>query len=205
MTNRLEKRRPRRLACWIAPIALAGMLAQCRSAGTRPSPVSLAPTSLAQAAPWQTVYEVLLHPRCANCHPAGDAPLQGDDGRPHAQNIQRGPEGKGLFAQRCDACHQTHNLPGAHLPPGAPNWHLPHPDMPLVFAGVSSSELCRALRDPAHNGGRTPEQILEHVAKDELVLWGWAPGEGRAPVPIPHEEFVLAMSAWIESGCACPE
>jgi mono/diheme cytochrome c family protein len=28
--------------------------------------------------------QVFLHPRCANCHPAGDRPLQMDKGIPHA-------------------------------------------------------------------------------------------------------------------------
>ena len=27
---------------------------------------------------FQDVYEVLQHPRCLNCHPSGDAPLQTD-------------------------------------------------------------------------------------------------------------------------------
>jgi hypothetical protein len=140
-----------------------------------------------------------------NCHPAGDAPLQGDDGRPHAQNVQRGPAGLGLFAMRCSTCHQTSNAPGAHLPPGAPHWKLPHPDMPLVFEGKSSSELCRQLADPRQNGHKTPEQLFEHIAHDPLVLWGWAPGEGRTPVSIPHAELVAAMRAWVDGGCACPE
>jgi hypothetical protein len=76
--------------------------------------------------------------------------------------------------------------------------------MPLVFQGKSSKDLCEQLRDPKRNGGKTPEQLLEHVAKDPLVLWGWAPGTGRAPVPVPHEEFVRAMKAWIEGGCKYP-
>src|SRR6476660_2616760 len=29
------------------------------------------------------VYKVLMSPRCMNCHPAGDAPLQGDDNHVH--------------------------------------------------------------------------------------------------------------------------
>jgi hypothetical protein len=151
------------------------------------------------------VYSVLEHPRCVNCHPSGDAPLQGDDGRAHAQNVHRGPDGKGLYAQRCDACHQTENLAGAHLPPGAPRWHLPREDMPLVFEGRSSGELCRQLRDPAHNGGMTPEQLIAHVDRDPLVLWGWNPGEGRASVSTSHAEFVQAMRTWIDGGCGCPE
>jgi len=46
-------------------------------------------------------YPVFMHPRCMNCHPKGDAPLQGEDSHIHAQNVQRGPDGKGLFALKC--------------------------------------------------------------------------------------------------------
>lgn len=151
-----------------------------------------------------TVYRVLQHPRCLNCHPAGNVPLQGDDSRPHAQNVQSGSDGKGLYALRCSTCHHDGNNPGAHLPPGAPNWHLPHPSMPLVFQGRSPAELARQLVDRAHNGNRTPADILHHVTEDPLVLWGWAPGDGRSPVPVSHAEFVTAMRAWIDGGCQVP-
>jgi hypothetical protein len=157
------------------------------------------------AAAWQVVYEVLQHPRCLNCHPAGDAPLQGDASLRHGQNVQRGPDGHGLYALRCDSCHQTSNPSFANLPPGAPNWHLPSPDMPLVFEGLSSPELCAQLKDPARNGHKTPEQLFEHMASDALVGWGWAPGPGRAPVPTPRTEVAAAMRAWIDGGCECPE
>jgi hypothetical protein len=177
-------------------LALA-LLAQCRG------PKDALETKDVSAS-WDVVYRVLQHPRCVNCHPSGEVPLQGDEGRPHAQNVMRGPEGEGLFAMRCSACHQTANAPGAHLPPGAPHWKLPHPDMPLVFEGLSASELCRQLADRARNGNRTPEQLLEHVADDPLVRWGWNPGEGRSPVSTPHAAFVAAMRSWVEGGCACP-
>lgn len=175
------------------------LLAQCRSSG-----VDDARASSAHAA-WGVVYEVLQHPRCLNCHPAGEVPLQGDDSRPHGQYVQRGPDGQGLFAQRCATCHQAQNGPDAHLPPGAPRWQLPHPGMPLVFEGLSSGDLCRQLKDPARNGGRKPEQLLHHVAEDALVLWGWDPGVGRTPVPTSHAAFVSAMKTWIDAGCGCPE
>lgn len=184
-----------------ALLLLAGLLTQCRASDPPPS----AAVQRAAVTSWETIYDVLQHPRCANCHPSDGVPRQGDDGLPHAQNVQGGPEGKGLFAQRCDACHQTQNLQGPHLPPGAPNWHLPHPDMPLVFVGKSSAELCGQLRDPAHNGGRTPEQLFDHVAHDALVLWGWNPGEGRTPVPTSHAELLRAMRSWIDGGCGCPD
>ncbi len=185
---------------WIAP---------CSSPAPPSSPagreLGVSTGESASASAWRVVYGVLQHPRCVNCHPAGDAPLQGEDGKPHAQNVQRGRDGHGLYALRCETCHQTQNLAGPHLPPGAPGWHLPHPDMPLVFEGRSSHDLCRALHDPAQNGGRTGEQLLEHVEHDPLVLWGWDPGEGRASVATPHAEFVRAVRSWVDGGCDCPE
>src|SRR5688572_32475896 len=36
------------------------------------------------------VYKVLMSPRCMNCHPAGDVPLQGDDSHLHNMYPQRG-------------------------------------------------------------------------------------------------------------------
>jgi hypothetical protein len=189
-------RRPIALAL-AASLALA-FSSQCRG----PEPSS---STKDVSASWETVYRVLEHPRCMNCHPAGDVPLQGDDGRPHTQNVQRGPRGEGLFAMRCSTCHQSANATGVHLPPGAPRWQLPSPAMPLVFEGRSSSQLCRQLSDPRQNGNRTPAQLLEHVSSDPLVLWGWSPGAGRAPVPISHAEFVAAMRTWVDGGCACPQ
>ena len=197
---------PRRTRLFLGA-GLAGGLAllwQCRSADQPPAEAKTAPLAT-PAQTWTLVYGVLQHPRCLNCHPAGDAPLQGDDSVPHSQNVQRGPDGQGLFAMRCATCHQTANAPGPHLPPGAPNWHLPHPGMPLVFEGKSSGELCRQLRDPAQNGGKSPEQLLEHMAGDPLVLWGWDPGAGRTPVPMPQAAFAQAVRAWVEGGCECPD
>jgi cytochrome c-type biogenesis protein CcmH/NrfF len=44
---------------------------------------------------FETVREVLQHPRCQNCHIPGNAPLQYDQGLPHAMNVQRGRDGLG--------------------------------------------------------------------------------------------------------------
>lgn len=151
----------------------------------------------------ETIRTVLQHPRCVNCHPAGDQPLQFDDGRPHGQMVSRGKDGKGTPGLRCASCHGTSNLPesyGPNQPPGAPNWHLPHPSTPMVFAGKSAAELGRALADPKQNGNHTLAEMLEHVRSDPLVLWGWNPGVGRNPVSVPHAEFVAAFTTWIEAG-----
>ena len=197
----------------LAVVALGafGLLSvQCTSAGTG-SPAAPAKAAAPGAgadpavlAAWSVIYGVLENPRCMNCHPSGDAPLQGDDSHPHTMLVQRGVAGHGVFGMHCDTCHQTTNLDAPHLPPGAPGWKLPAPAMPLVFQGRSSGELCRQLRDPKQNGGRTPEQLFEHMAKDPLVLWGWNPGPGRTPVSTPHDDLVRALRTWVDGGCGCP-
>ena len=149
--------------------------------------------------------KVFLSPRCMNCHPAGDVPFQGDDSRPHAQRVQRGPEGKGVYGMKCSACHQQENLWGEHMPPGAPNWHLPPPNMPMVFEKRTPGQLCRQFKDPKQNGGKSLEELFKHVSSDPLVLWGWNPGEGRTTPPLSHAEFVQEMDEWIKKGAACPQ
>jgi hypothetical protein len=156
---------------------------------------------------FQTVAEVLQHPRCQNCHIPGNAPLQFDQGQPHAMYVQRGADGRGFVVMRCNGCHQTANLPatyGPHAPPGAPNWHLPPENMKMVFINLPAPELCRVLKDPKRNGGKTPEQLVTHVAEDKLVLWGWDPGGERAPVSVPHAQFVAAFKDWVSGGMPCP-
>jgi hypothetical protein len=159
----------------------------------------------AAKAAFKEAYKVFLHPRCMNCHPSGDVPLQGDDSRPHTQNVQRGPDGKGKFALKCGNCHQEANLAGENMPPGNPNWHLPPPEMKMVFQGKTVGELADQLKDPKRNGGKTLEQILHHVAEDKLVLAGWEPGDGRTKPPLSHAEFVAKMREWVEKGAASPE
>jgi mono/diheme cytochrome c family protein len=154
---------------------------------------------------FRAAYAVFMHPRCMNCHPAGDVPLQGDDSRRHAPSVVRGPDGRGQSALRCANCHQDANLPGENMPPGSPNWHLPPPQMRMVFEGKTPRELARQLKDPEQNGGRTLEQLIHHLADDPLVLWGWDPGEGRTKPPLGHAEFVRNMREWADKGAASPE
>ncbi len=156
-------------------------------------------------AAWATIYAVLEHPRCANCHPGDRIPTQGDDMHAHVQDIKAGADGRGGFGLHCDACHRGVNVGPSPMPPGAPGWRMPKEEMPLVFVGRSSGELCRQLKDRKQNGNRSTEEIFEHLAKDPLVLWGWTPGEGRTPVHISHEELVNAARAWIDGGCGCPK
>ncbi len=151
------------------------------------------------------VYKVLMHPRCMNCHPSGDVPLQGDDSHLHLQNVKRGEDGKGKYALKCANCHQDTNLPGDNLPPGNATWQLPKKSAPLVFQGKSPRELADQLKDPKRNGGKTLEQLVEHVTHDKLVLWGWDPGVGRTKPPLSHAEFAEKFREWVEKGAPLPE
>jgi hypothetical protein len=197
---------------------VAGSLALSCSHTTEKPPGQAAPSQAPQGplgrrtgdpiAAFETVRVVLQSPRCMNCHPAGDAPLQGDDSHIHLQNIQRGPEGNGVAGLGCSACHGKANLPdsyGAHMPPGvATGWHLPPAEMKMVFAHLDSRALCEQLKDPAQNGGKDVAALVDHVSKDPLVLWGWSPGHGRTPVPVAHAEFVSAFRTWADAGAPCP-
>jgi hypothetical protein len=152
-----------------------------------------------------SIIPVLKHPRCLNCHANGDFPRQGDDSHAHSQNIKRGPFGHGVSAQKCSACHQTQNVAGLNMPPGAPNWHLPPPNMPMIWEGKTPGQICLQTKDPKQNHARSVAAIVEHVTSDELVLWGWNPGDGRTPPPMSHDEFAAKFAEWARYGAACPE
>lgn len=147
---------------------------------------------------------VLRHPRCMNCHSRGDFPRQGDDGHPHTMNVRRGPEGHGVTAEKCSTCHQEHNLPGAHMPPGAPNWGLPPPATPMIWQGLTDAQICRSIKDPKQNKNRNLNQLVEHLTEDKLVMWGWNPGPGRNPIPMSHAEFAAKVKKWQAAGAPCP-
>jgi mono/diheme cytochrome c family protein len=149
------------------------------------------------------VYKVLMSPRCMNCHPSGDVPLQGDDSRLHNSSPKRGKDGKGLYAMKCSNCHQATNVAGLNTPPGNPNWHLPPANMKMVFQGRTAYQLAKQLIDPKQNGNKTREQLIKH-ADDGLVLAGWNPGEGRTIPPLSHAEFKQAWVTWIKSGAYAP-
>jgi len=149
-------------------------------------------------------YKVLMSPRCMNCHPKGDVPLQGDDSHLHTQGVKRGIDGKGVYALKCTNCHQPQNSLGIHMPPGNPNWHLPPANMKMVFEGKSPRELAAQLKDTKRNGNKTMAQLIDHVTNDKLVLGGWDPGEGRKLPPLSHDEFAKNFKAWVDKGAYLP-
>jgi len=192
-------------------VMLAGVLVACghpapaTSSGTG---TASPPSATAGLAAFETVRSVLQHPRCQNCHPRGDTPLQGDDSHPHAQNVLRGPDGHGMVGERCTTCHGPNNPPdsyGAHTPPGASTgWRMPKPEERLVFVGVAPGALCEQIKDPARNGGKDMAALRIHL-DDPLVTWGWTPGVGRAPIPVSREAFLSAWMTWANAGSPCPK
>jgi mono/diheme cytochrome c family protein len=188
----------------IVPTTSSNSVHAVLAAGAATSSAAKSDAAAAQAA-FNRAWTVFVSPRCQNCHPSGDAPLQGDDSHVHIQDVKRGAAGIGVYGMKCNTCHQAANLPGANMPPGNPKWSLPPANMKMVIQGETAGEFCRQLKDPAKNGHRTLAQIIEHVSTDDLVGWGWNPGDGRTLPPLDRPEFVAAMKAWVDNGAACPQ
>ena len=160
--------------------------------------------SVASVKAYMDVYKVLMSPRCMNCHPAGDIPLQGDDSHLHLMFPKRGQSGKGVYAMKCSNCHQPTNAPGLHAPPGNPKWQLPPADMKMVFQGKTPRQLALQIVDYKRNGHKNKEQLLEH-ARDTLVKAAWNMGEGRTLPPLSYAAFVTAWDTWIKTGAYAPK
>lgn len=163
-------------------------------------------------AAWDQVYSVLISPRCINCHTATNYPQQGDDRHRHFANVIRGPEGKGVPALTCIACHQEENADSTGVP-GGPNWHLAPLSMQwqdLNDRPLSSAAVCRSVTDRSKNENMDAPALLKHHEEAELVLWAWNPGRRpdgtqRTMPPLSHQDFVAATRTWVEAGTPCPK
>jgi hypothetical protein len=148
---------------------------------------------------------VLTHPRCMNCHPAGEHPLQGADHHEHKPVVWRSDTGN--YGTPCGECHTEQNVALREAAsyqsiPGHPRWGVA--PLSMAWEGKSIGDICRQLKDTARNGGRDLAMLQEHVAKDDLVAWGWNPGAGREPAPGSQQAAGELVQAWIDSGAECP-
>jgi len=159
-------------------------------------------TAARSAALFTELGKVLTHPRCVNCHPAGDHPHQGEQGRLHQPPVERGADGHGLPAMRCSICHGEANFDPGRVP-GHPEWHLAPRDM--AWEGKTLAEICAQIKDPARNGGRSLDELVHHIGDDSLVGWAWAPGFGRHPAPRTQKQAKALTEAWVKTGAACPK
>ena len=181
---------------------LAGYaLAQTSTLAPPETFASIADAEARSVAYFTELGKVLTHPRCVNCHPAGDRPRQGEMGRLHQPPVERGPDGHGSVTMRCPICHQNANFEPGRVP-GHPEWHLA--PLSMAWEGKTLPEICQQLKDPARNGNRKPEDLIHHIGEDTLVGWAWAPGYGRQPAPGTQKIAGALVEAWVKTGAACP-
>lgn len=145
--------------------------------------------------------KVLTHPRCMNCHPAGDSPTQTDAMTPHVPMVVRGIDGLGAPGMRCSTCHHDKNFDPARVP-GDPMWHLAPIEM--AWQGKSLGEICTQIKDPARNGQKDMAELIKHMSEDHLVKWAWNPGADRTPAPGSPQELGELLKAWAAAGAHCP-
>jgi hypothetical protein len=162
---------------------------------------AISDTSARSAAMFTELGKVLTHPRCVNCHPAGDRPRQTDAGRLHQPPVWRGADGHGLPAMRCSTCHGDANFEPGRMP-GHPEWHLA--PRAMAWEGRTLAEICAQIKDLARNGGRKPQDLIHHIGEDTLVGWAWAPGYGRSAAPGTQTQAGALVEAWVKTGAACP-
>jgi len=160
----------------------------------------------AAAAAFEAFVPVLRNPRCMNCHPAGDHPLQGEDQHEHMPVVWRGETGH--LETNCAGCHTERNVTLHEAAsyksiPGNPRWAIA--PLSMAWQNKSLGDICRQLKDVERNGGRDLALLQEHVAKDDLVGWAWNPGTGREPAPGTQEEAGKLVQAWIDTGAECPQ
>ncbi len=178
---------------------------QVNASGGLPGAPALADNKKKAKAAFTEAAKVFFSPRCANCHPVGDTPLQGDESRVHDLDVMRGPEGRGTEELQCAMCHMEENTEGENMPPGVPDWHMPPANQKMVFQGITAAQLCQNLKDPLKNGGRkSAKEAVEHLVTDPKVLWAWSPGTGRTSPSMTHADFIKKMNEWVANGAACP-
>ncbi|QDX26662.1 Isoquinoline 1-oxidoreductase subunit [Sphingomonas suaedae] len=195
------------LAAVALPVAVVASGQSAAPVGLKPVAAfaTISDPAARSAAIFTEMGKVLTHPRCINCHPRTDSPLQGDDMRFHMPPVERGPKGEGVAGMECSTCHGPRNVTfadGKGSIPGHPLWHLAPASM--AWEGKTLREICEQLKDRKRNGGKTLAQIHEHNASDTLVGWGWNPGPGRTPAPGTQAQFGALTKAWIDSGAKCP-
>lgn len=151
--------------------------------------------------------DVLMHPRCINCHPSDNIPKQGMEGHAHYFGMKGGENDQGFESTKCMTCHQKENNNFSGVP-GAPHWGLAPQSM--GWKGLTRAEIATVMLDKSKNGGKNYEEIEEHLTKDDLVLWAWNPGVNaaghkRETPPISKEEFKKVVKEWFANGAIIPK
>src|SRR5450759_3998670 len=110
--------------------------------------------------------KVITDPRCMNCHPAGDHPLQGDDHHIHQPAAFRGEANNGVPGLVCATCHSVRNFTlsvgeaSYQSIPGHPRWALA--PLEMAWEGKSVGDICRQIKDPTRDLLALADQIVPH-------------------------------------------
>lgn len=178
-------------------------------------PVEGSVTTEQGADAWDRIYQVVSHPRCANCHVGSDnrpmwsGPSYGKT-RPHGMNINAGESRIGAEYVMCQTCHVTRTTGKGNAPHMAPQVALAWQLAPVEFEwfGKTSAEVCAQMSDPERNGGRDYIALAEHLRDDAghggFVAWGWNPGGGREAVPFTLQDHINDVLIWGMAGQPCP-
>lgn len=202
-----------RLACLLSLLTLPALAETPAAIVAPPRPGSVSPAD--GLAAWARVYEVVSHPRCANCHVGSDnlpmwsGPEYGET-RPHGMNISAGDSRIGAETLACATCHVTASTLDS-TPHAAPNamidWQLAPVEM--LWFGQTSAQICGQMSDPDRNGGRDWIGLAEHLRDDAahggFVAWGFQPGGGREPAPYGLQAHIDDVLKWGAAGQPCPE
>jgi hypothetical protein len=71
---------------------------------------SIADQTARSSALFEEMFVVIEKPRCLNCHPVGDVPLQGDMMTPHQPPVVRGVGDFGAPGRRSSTCQGAENF-----------------------------------------------------------------------------------------------
>ncbi|MFK7811391.1 MAG: hypothetical protein AB8B59_02790 [Maribacter sp.] len=191
----------------LASMLVAGVVLAANYSYEKFEVIPLEVASIEEHSAYNKMMDVLMSPRCINCHPNDNIPKQADDSHPHYFGMSRGANNLGFQATKCTTCHQTENNNYSGVP-GAPEWSLA-PDK-MKWESLTRNEIARSMLNKENNGNRNLEELEHHLTEHELVLWAWKPGidaQGipREPPPVPLEEYKAAVKEWIEKGALVPE
>ena len=157
---------------------------------------------------WARMFEVVSHPRCANCHvgpsdrPMWSGPSYGK-ARPHGMNIRAGESRFGAETIPCTTCHLGTTSDVPHTPPAVgSDWRLG--PVEAEWFGKDAVTICTQLRNPETNGDRTFEEIAGHLGHDVVLRWAWSPGGDREPAPYSLQEHANDVLIWGAAGMPCP-
>ncbi len=151
---------------------------------------------------FQEAGKVIQHPRCVNCHPAGDRPTQTDRMRPHQPLVVRGADGHGR------AGNGLHDLPSRDefrcREVAGPSRTGISPRPRWLGRAARSARFARRSRTRSATAARTWRRSFTTWLRIRWSVGAGRPGQGRTPAPGTQAEFGALIKAWAASGAHCP-